>query len=145
MSSEYQQRQAEFAKKAAEKEAADRQKEVIIGTIIGKAEKNISAGKELKIKMNDVEQLSFTLSSDMAKGDSLKIIIQADPSLSAQKGLSYGREKQVRADEASGKVTGTIKKDRDTKIKIDDIETQKFQPSSELDRGDSIRILFERM
>jgi hypothetical protein len=49
------------------------------------------------------------------------------------------------ADEASGRVTGTIKKDRDMKIKIDDIETQKFQPSSELDKGDSIRILFERM
>lgn len=140
MTSDYERRQAERAQKEQSQEAAERGKEIIIGETTGKITKNIDAGKELKIKIGDAETLQLKLSGTLVKGDSVKITIKADPELSEHKMAAFGRAKATYPDEASGKITGTIGKDSEIKIKIDNMDVEKFRSSAGLDKGDSIRL-----
>ncbi len=144
MTSDYEQRMAAHAKRVQDEEQAERQKEIILGETIGKVEKDISSGQELKVKIHDVNDMHLTPSKDLKKGDILKITIKADPSLSEEHKLSWGREKPSHPDEASGTIKGRIKLNHDIDLKIDRIETKKFQSSVELDKGDSIRIILEK-
>jgi hypothetical protein len=144
MTSDYERRRAAQAKRAQEEEQAERQKEIIVGETSGKVEKDISSGQELKVRIHDVNDLHLTPSKDLKKGDILKITIKADPSLSEEHKISWGREKPSYPDEASGTVKGKIKVNHDMDIKIDRIEVKKVQSSVGLDKGDSIRIIIEK-
>ena len=144
MTSDYERRRAGQAKRAQEEEQAERQKEIILGETTGKVEKDISNGQELKVKIHDVDDLRLKPSIDLKRGDILKIIIKADPSLSEEHKISWGREKASHPDEASGTVKGKIKVNHDLDLKIERIEVNKVKSSVELDKGDSIRIIVEK-
>ena len=144
MTSEYEQRRAEQAKKVLEQDMAERQKEIIVSETSGKVEKNISVGQELKVKVNGVGNLSLKPSMELNKGDMLKITIKGDPALSQEHIISWGREKPSHPDEALGTVTGKIKAGHEIKVKIDHIDVQKIKSSTELDKGDSIRVVIEK-
>ena len=144
MTSDYERRRAAQAKRAQEEEQAERQKEIILAETTGKVEKDISSGQELKVKMHDVEDLHLKPSKDLKKGDILKIVIKADPALSEEHKLTWGREKPSYPDEASGIVKGKIKINHDIDLKIERIEVNKVKSSVALDRGDSIRIIVEK-
>ena len=145
MTSEFEKRKSDWAKKAKDEEEAERQKEIIIGETTGKVEKDIKAAQELKIKINDVGSLHLTPSIDLSKGDSVKILIKADPALSKDRKLTWGREKPSYLDESLGTVTGKISKDHEIKIKIDHIDIQKIKSSADLDKGDSIRVIISKV
>ena len=144
MTSEYEQRRASQAKRAQEQEDAERQKEIIIGETSGKVDKDFSSGQELKVQISEVGNMRLKPSMDLNKGDIVKITIKADPALSEENILSWGREKPSYPDEALGTVTGKIKADHDIKIKIDHIDVQKTKSSTALDKGDSIRLSIEK-
>lgn len=144
MASDYERRRAAQAKRAQDEDQADRQKEVIVAETSGKVEKDITAGQQLKVKIRDVNDLLLTPSKDLKKGDILKIIIKADPSLSEDHKLTWGREKPSHPDEASGSIKGRIRVDHDIDLKIDRIEVNKVKSSVELDKGDSIRVIIEK-
>lgn len=144
MTSDYERRRDAQAKRAQEEDQAERQKEIIVAETSGKVEKDITSGQELKAKIHDVSDLHLTPSKDLKKGDIVKITIKADPTLSEERKLSWGREKPSYADEASGTVKGRIKVNHDIDLKIDHIEVTKVRSSVELDKGDSIRIILER-
>lgn len=141
MTSEYEKRRSAWAQKAEDEEAAQRQKEIIVGETTGKIAQDIKSSQELKVKINNVGSLHLTPSINLSKGDSVKILIKADPSLSEQHKLTWGREKASQPDEAFGTVTGKISKDHEIKIKIDRIDIQKIKSSANLDKGDSIRVI----
>ena len=144
MTSEYEQRKAAWAKKALDQENSERQKEIIVGETSGKVEKNIISAQELNVRINEVGNLSLKPSIDLEKGDLLKITIKADPALSDELNLSWGREKPSHPDEAFGTLKGKIKVNHEIKVKIDHIDVQKIKSSAELDKGDSIRIIIEK-
>jgi hypothetical protein len=141
MTSEYEKRRLAWAKKAEDEEEAGRQKEIFIGETTGIITKDIKSSQELNVKINDVGSLLLAPSINLSKGDSVKISIKADPSLSEQHKLTWGREKPSQPDEAFGTVTGKIRKDHEIKIKIDHIDIQKIKSSADLDKGDSIRVI----
>lgn len=144
MTSDYERRRAAQAKRAQEEEQAERQKEIIVAETSGRVEKDISNGQELKVKIHDVNDMHLIPSEDLKKGDILKITLKADPTLSEEHKLSWGREKPSHPDEASGTVKGRIRVGHDIDLKIDRIEVKKVQSSVELDKGDSIRIIIEQ-
>lgn len=144
MTSDYERRTAAWAQKAKEEEEAERREEIIVGETTGKVERDIDTAQELKVRINDVESLHLHSSTGLSKGDSVKITIKADPSLSEGRAFNWGREKQSHPDEAYGTVKGKIKKDHEIKIKIDCIDIQKVKSSAELDKGDSVRVVISK-
>jgi len=145
MTSDYERRRAAQARRAQEEDHAERQKEVILGETSGKIEKDIGSGQELKVKIREVDDMLLRPSTDLKKGDNLKITIKADPSLSEAHKMSWGREKPSRPDEAFGTIKGRIRVDHDMDLKIERIEVKKVKSSVELDKGDSIRIIIEKL
>ncbi|MFC1947849.1 hypothetical protein ACFLXY_08030 [Chloroflexota bacterium] len=83
-------------------------------------------------------------SFNFIKDDSIKIIIMADRTAKVHEKQRWGRERKVQAGEALGKVTGHIKKSDDVKVRIDNIETLRFNSSEELKKGDSLRVIIEK-
>jgi hypothetical protein len=144
MTSDFEQRRADWAKKNQEQEDAEREKEIIVAETSGTVERGISSTEELKVKINGVGDLRLMPSSDLNKGDKLKITVKADPTLSGEHKMSWGREKPAHSDEASGTVTGRIKANHEIKMKIDHIDVKKTNSSADLDKGDSIRIIIEK-
>lgn len=144
MTSEYEQRRTAQAKRDLDQDQAERQKEVIIGEISGKVEKDISKGHELKVKIQEVNDLSLKPSMDYVRGNTVIITIKADPALSEEHKMSWGRVKPSHPDEASGIVKGKIKANQDLKVRIENIDVQKVISSVELDKGDSIRIIIKK-
>lgn len=144
MTSDYERRRAAQAKRAQEEEQAERQKEIIVAETSGEVEKDISSGQELKVKIHDVNDMHLIPSNDLKKGDLLKITVKADPTLSEEHKLSWGREKPSHPNEASGTVKGRIKVNHDINLKIDHVDVNKVKSSVELDRKDSIRIIIEK-
>ena len=53
------------------------------------------------------------------------------------------RKGEVKVGEALGKATGDIRKASDVRVRIDNVETLRFEPSEDLKRGDSIRVTIE--
>ena len=144
MTSEYEQRRAERAERIREGEQSARDKEIIVGEMTGTVEADISSGQELKIKIHGVDDLVLSPSMDLKTGDTLKITVKADPSLSEHHEMDWKRRKPEYTDEASGVVKGKIKANHDLGLKIDRISVSKAQSSAELDKGDSIRINIEK-
>jgi len=144
MTSEYEQRKADWAKKIQDQGNAVRQKEIIVGKTSGTVEKDISALQELKVKINEAGSMSLQPSTGLLKGETVTITIMSNPSLSKEPKVVFGREKEIRKDEALGTITGKIKKGNEIKIKIDNINVQKSVSSDELDKGDSIRLIISK-
>ena len=53
------------------------------------------------------------------------------------------RKGEVKVGEALGKVVGDIGKASDVRVRIDNVETLRFEPSEDLKKGDSIRVTIE--
>ena len=53
------------------------------------------------------------------------------------------RKGEVKVGEALGKATGDIGSFGDVRVRIDNAETMRFQPSADLKKGDSIRVTIE--
>lgn len=145
MTSDFQKRQAAWAKKEQAKEDEERKDEVKVGEVSGKATGDIGHTNELKIRIDNVETLRIKPSFNFIKDDSIKIIIMADRTATTHEKQRWGRERIVQAGEAIGKVTGHIKKTDDVKIRIDNIETIRFNSSEELKKGDSLRVIVEKL
>ena len=75
MTSDFQKRQADWAKKEQVKEDKERIDEVKVGEIFGKATGDIGNTDELKIRIDDVEMLRLKPSFNFIKDDSIKIIM----------------------------------------------------------------------
>ena len=138
MTSDFQQRQANWAKK-------ERKDEVKVGEVSGKATGDIVNTDELKIRIDDIETLRLKPPFNLKKDDSIKIIIMADWTATAHEKQRWGRKRSVKAGEAISKVTGHMKKSDDVKVRIDNIETLRFNTSEELKKGDLIRVIVEKM
>jgi hypothetical protein len=145
MTSDFQKRQADWAKKEQAKEDEERKDEVKVGEVSGKAKGDIGHTDEVKIRIDHVETLRLKPSFNYIKDDSIKIIIMADRTAKAHEKQRWGRERIVQAGEAVGKVTGHIKKSDNVKIRIDNIETLTFSSSEELKKGDSLRVIVEKL
>jgi hypothetical protein len=145
MTSDFQKRQVNWAKKEQAKEDEERKDEVKVGEVSGKVSGDIGHTDELKIRIDNVETLRLEPSFNFIKDDSIKIIIIADRTAKAHEKQRWGRERKVQAGEALGKVTGHIKKSDDLKVRIDNIETLRFNSSKELKKGDSLRVIIEKL
>ena len=55
------------------------------------------------------------------------------------------RKSAVKLGEVRGKVTGDIKKTDNVRIRIDNVETLRFNPSADLKKGDSIKVTIEKV
>ena len=145
MATDYNKRQADWAKKEQLKEDEERKGEVKIGEAIGKVTEDIGKSSETRIRIDNVETLRFEPSVDLTKGDSIKITVKADWTGRGQEKQKWGHEREFQAGEAFGRVTGNIKKSHDLRVKIDNVEMLGFEPSADLKKGDSIRITIEKV
>jgi len=144
MASDFQKRQAEWAKKEQAKENEERKGEVKIGEITGKVTGDIKKADNIKIKIDHAETLQLKSAVDFNKGDSVKVIIEADSSMRGKKEQTWGRERSVQPGEASGKIDGNIRQGDEIKVKIDNIDTFKFKSPAEFKKGDSIRVIISK-
>ena len=55
------------------------------------------------------------------------------------------RKGEVKIGEALGKATGDIRKADDVRVRIDNVETLRFKPSVDLNKGDPIRVTIEKV
>jgi hypothetical protein len=55
------------------------------------------------------------------------------------------RKGEVKVGELLGKVTGDIGKTGDVRVRIDNVETLRFKPSADLEKGDYIRVTIEKV
>ena len=140
MATSYEDRQAAWAKKEQAKEGEERKGEVIVGEALGKATGDIRINSNKKVKIDNVETLRFSPSVDLKKGDSIRVTIEADWTSRSQ--IKKG---EAKVGEALGKVTGNIGKADDVRIRIDNVETLKFNPSVDLQKGNSIRVTIEKV
>jgi hypothetical protein len=141
MASDFAKRQAEWAKKEQAKEAEERKGEVKVGEVIGKTTGDIKKTDNLKIKIDHAETLQLRSAVDYNKGDSVKIIIEADSSMRGKKEQNWGRERSIQPGEAFGKIDGNIRQGDEIKVKIDNIDTFKFKSPAEFKKGDNIRVI----
>lgn len=142
---DYDERQARLAERDKAKDLEDRKREVKIGEITGKTNREIK--RELsgtKIRIDHIEDLYFQPAVDLKAGDSLKITIAADWTKRDQAQHVEFSKRPDNVGEAMGKVTNDIKKTNDVRIRIDGVETLKFKPSVDLKKGDTVRITIEK-
>jgi hypothetical protein len=145
MSSDYQRRQAEWAEKQQAKEDDERKDEITIGEVSGTVAEDIGTSDEIKIKIDDTETLKFKPASTLKKGDSVRVTIKADLTTKDHNVQRWGRERNVNAGEAFGKVTGKIRKSHEIKARIDNIGTLKFSSSADLKKGDYLRVIIGKI
>ena len=145
MPTDHERRQAEWAKKKQSKEDDERKDEITIGEVSGTVTEDSGMSKELKIKIDDTETLKFKPSFTLKKGDSVRVTIKADLTMKDHDIQRWGRERNVKAGEALGKVTGNIRKSREIKARIDNIGTLKFTSSADLKKGDYLRVIIENI
>jgi len=145
MSTEHEKRQAAWAKKEQAKEDEERKDEFTLGEVSGKTIEDIGISDELKLKIDDTETLKLKPSTDFKKDDSVKVTIKADLTMKDHEMQRWGRERNIKAGEALGKVTGNIKKSHDIKVKIDKIETLKFTSSADVKKGNYLRVIIEKI
>jgi hypothetical protein len=145
MATDYEQREAAWAKKSQEKEQAERKGEIKVGEALGKINKDINKTDEMKVRIDNVEQLKFNPFADLKKGDSIKIIVEADWSRRGESTRGHEGKSEAKAGEVFGKVTGNIGKSNDVKVRIDNVDQLKFKSSVDLKKGDFIRLLIEKV
>ena len=145
MATNYEDRQADWAKKEQAREDDERKGEVKVGEVFGKATGDIRKDDDIRVRIDNVETLRFKPSGDLKKGDSIRITIKADWTKRGQERQRWGRESVVQSREAFGKATGDIRKTDDVRVRIDNVETLRFKPTEDLKKGDSIRITIEKV
>jgi ribosomal 50S subunit-recycling heat shock protein len=141
----YDERQARFDEKERAREQEEREGEVKIGEVTGKTTRDIK--REVggtKIRIDHVEDVYFQPAVDLKMGDSLKITIAADWTKRGKTQHVEFRRRPDNIGEAAGKVTKDIKRTNDVRIRIDGAETLRFKPSTDLKKGDSVRITIEK-
>ncbi|MFC1900773.1 hypothetical protein ACFLYN_04180 [Chloroflexota bacterium] len=145
MMTDYNKRQADWAKREQAKEDDERKGEVKVGEVFGKATGDIRKDDDIKVRIDNVETLRFRPPGDLKEGDSIRITIKADWTKRDQERQGWGRESVVQPSEASGKATGDIRKTDDVRVRMDNVETLRFKPTEDLKKGDSIRITIEKV
>jgi ribosomal 50S subunit-recycling heat shock protein len=145
MATDYDERQARWTKREQAKENEERKGEVKVGEALGKATGDIRKTDDAKVRIDNVETLSFKPSVDLKKGDSIRVTIEADWTRRGQKKQGEERKGEAKVGEALGKATGDIRKTGDVRVRIDNVETLRFKPSVDLKKGDSIRVTIEKV
>lgn len=145
MTSDFEKRQAEWAKKEQVKEAEERKGEVKIGDITGKTTEDIKKNDNIKIKIDHAETMQLKSAVDFKKGDSVKVIIEADSTQREKKEQTWGRERISQPGEASGKIDGNIREGDELKVKIDGMEKLKIKSPAEFKKGDNIRVNISKL
>jgi hypothetical protein len=145
MATDYDKRMADWAKKEQAKEEEERKGEVKVGEALGKATGDIGKTTDVGVRIDNVETLRFKPSVDLKKGDSIRVTIEADWTRRGQKKQGGERKMEVKVGEALGKATGDIGKTADVRVRIDNVETLRFKPSVDLEKGDSIRVTIEKV
>jgi len=72
----YDERQADWAKRGQEKEEEEQKRAVKVGETRGKATGDIKKTDDVRIRIDNVETLRFRPSVDLKKGDSIKVTIE---------------------------------------------------------------------
>jgi ribosomal 50S subunit-recycling heat shock protein len=145
VATDYEERQARWAERGQAKEKEERKGEVKVGEALGKATGDIGKAGDTRVRIDNVETLSFNPSVDLKKGDSIRVTIEADWTMRGQKKQGKERKGEAKIGEAFGKATGNIRKTGDVRVRIDNIETLRFKPSVDLKKGDSIRVTIEKV
>ncbi len=145
MATDYNKRQADWAQKEQAKEDEERKGEAKIGEAFGKTTGDIGKSGDIRIRIDNVETLRLKPSVDLKKGDSIKITVKADWTRRGQEKQGWGHESEAHHGEALGKATGDIRKSENVRVRIDNVETLKFESSVDLKKGDSIRITIEKV
>ena len=141
MTTDYNERQA----RQVEREKEERREEVEIGEAFSKARRDMVTTNDVRIRIDNVEELKFRPIADIKKGDSVKITIEADWIRRDQEKQRADHHSESQIGEALGRVTGDIYKTNDVRIRIDDIEALSFKPSVDLKKGDSVRITITKV
>ena len=145
MTTDYDERQARWAKKEQEKEQEERKGEAKVGEVLGKITKDINKNGDTKVRIDNVEALKFNPSADLKKGDSVKITIEADWTRRGEHTQGHEGRSEAKFGEVFGKLTGNMEKTRDVRVRIDNVEDLKFKPSVDLKKGDFIRLIIEKV
>ena len=136
MTTEYDKRRA----RQAEREKEERRGEVIIGEVSGKTSRDMVTTSDVRIRIDNVEELRFRPAADIKKGDSVKITIEADWTGRGEEKQRVDHHRKSQIGEALGRATGDIYKTSDVRVRIDNVEALSFKPSVDLKKGDSVRI-----
>jgi ribosomal 50S subunit-recycling heat shock protein len=145
MATDYDKRQADWAKREQAKEDEERKGEVKVGEVLGKVTGDIGKTNDARVRIDNVETLRFKPSVDLKKGDSIRVTIEADWTRRGQKKQGEERKGTAKVGEALGKATGDIRKTADVRVRIDNVETLRFKSSADLKKGDSIRVAIEKV
>ena len=141
MTTGYEERRA----RQAEREKEERRGEVKIGEATGKASRDMATSSDVRIRIDNVEELRFRPSTDIKKGDSVKITIEADWTRRGQEIQRVDHHRDSQIGEALGRATRDIYKTSDVRVRINDVETMRFKPSVDLKKGDSVRITITKV
>ena len=76
MATDYEDRQAAWAKKEQAKKGEERKGEVRVGEASGKATGDIGKADDVRVRIDDVETLRFKPSIGLKKGDSIRVTIE---------------------------------------------------------------------
>ncbi len=145
MATDYEKRQADWAKREQAKEKEERKGEVKVGEALGKVTGDIRKTGDVRVRIDNVETLRFKPSVDLKKGDSIRVTIEADWTRRGQDKQREERKEEDKVGEALGKATGDIRKTGDVRVRIDNVETLRFKPSVDLKKSDSIRVTIEKV
>jgi ribosomal 50S subunit-recycling heat shock protein len=145
MATDYEERRARWAEREQAKEREERKGEVKVGEALGKATGDIGRTGEVRVRIDNVETLRFKPSTDLKKGDSIRVTIEADWTKRGQEKQVEEHKGEAKAGEALGKATRDIRKTGDVRVRIDNVETLRFKPSVDLKKGDSIRVTIDKV
>jgi ribosomal 50S subunit-recycling heat shock protein len=145
MATDYEERRARWAKKEQAREKEERKGEVKVGELLGKVTGDIGKTGDVRVRIDNVETLRFKPSADLEKGDSIRVTIEADWTGRGQKKQWEERKGEAKVGEALGKATRDIGKTGDVRVRIDNVETLRFKPSADLEKGDYIRVTIEKV
>ena len=76
MATDYDKRQADWAKREQAKEEEERKEEVKVGEALGKTTGDIGKTDDVRVRIDNVETLRFKPSVDLKKGDSIRVTIE---------------------------------------------------------------------
>jgi hypothetical protein len=142
---DYEERQAKWEKKEQAREKEERKGEVKVGEAVGKVTRDIGRFDDVNVRIDKVKTMSFQPAEDLRKGDSIGIVIEADWTTGRQEKRGEERKGKAKIGEAVGKVSGKIGKASNVRVRIDKVETMRFQPSADLKKGDSIRVTVDKL
>ena len=145
MATDYDERQAAWAKKEQAREDEERKGEVKVGEGLGKVTRDIGKASDMRVRIDNVDTLRFEPSEDLKKGDSIRVTIEVDLTRRGQKKQGWERKGEAKVGEALCEATRDIGKGDDVRIRIDNVETLRFRPSEDLKKGDYIRVTIEKV